>query len=137
MLNLKALEQFEQSVLFERFYDEPDFFVKKMFGGLAIYYRGLMVACLMEGDLDDMSYRGKKYKYPIWRGLLMPTYYEHHETLLADLKGALSHPVLGKWLYLPLDSDHFDTTSRKFIVLLAKGDSRLGIVPSSKSRKKK
>jgi hypothetical protein len=132
---LSLLQQFEQGSLFDRFLDQPDFFCKKMFGGLACYYRGLMVACLMEGDYDDVTWKKKRYSFPLWRGILIPTDFTYQETLMADLKGTKPHPVLGKWLYLPLESDDYEETAKRYIALLTKGDVRIGIVPGLRRKK--
>jgi hypothetical protein len=134
---LSLLEQFEQGSLFDRFLDEPDFFCKKMFGGLACYYRGLMVACLMEGDYDDNVWKKRRYAFPLWRGILIPTDFVHQNSLLKDLKGAHQHPVLKKWLYLPLEADDYDETARQMMVLLAKADPRLGIVPGLRRKSRR
>jgi len=132
---LSLLQQFEQGSLFDRFIDQPDFFCKKMFGGLACYYRGLMVACLMEGDYDDVIWKKKRYSFPLWRGLLIPTDFGYQATLMAELKGTQPHPVLGKWLYLPLESDEYEESAKRYIALLTKGDERIGIIPGLRRKK--
>lgn len=62
------------------------------------------------------SFRGKKYKFDIWNGCLIPTSREHHAELLELIKGTIVHPMIEKWLYLPQSSEHFeDLPSRPII----------------------
>lgn len=133
--NQELLDQFEQGELFYRFADEPDFFCKKMFGGLSCYYSGRMVACLVEGDWNDTKWKGKDYRMPLWRGLLIPTDHKYHESLQSLITSATQHPILKKWLYLSIDSDAYDDAAKKLIYLIAKQDIRVGVEPKNKKRK--
>jgi len=132
----ELLGEFEQGELFLKFTDHPDFLCKKMFGGLSCYLDGLMVACLVEGDFDDRHWKGVDHGFPIWRGLLLPTDYDHHKSLLKALPGTMNHPVLKKWLYLPLDADDYDDSARTWIKLIRKKDPRFGVVPTPRKKKK-
>lgn len=129
------LEQFSQLWLFEDLFEHLEFAYKRMFGGLAIYYSGLMVAVLME-DPEQKHYKNLKFDYPIWNGLLVPTNREHHQSLLNDFPQLVPHPVLGKWLYLPMTDSEYDEVSQLIFQLIRSKDSRLGIVPGLKKSKK-
>jgi hypothetical protein len=135
--NLDLLEQFEQGVLFERFLDDPNFFCKKMFGGLACYYDGKMVACLVEGDWDDTVWKGRDYGQPLWRGILIPTDFIYHQDLQKKLLGTFSHPVLKKWLYLHLDANEYDESAKKLIHLISRRDQMVGVEPKARPKKRK
>src|SRR5690606_16579180 len=106
------------------------FFTKRMFGGLAVYYEHRMVALLMESP-GERSYRGKKYKFDLWNGILWPTFREHQPSLLSEFP-VISHPVLGKWVYLPGSHPEFESTAMKIIEQIRKQDLRLGIEPKFK-----
>lgn len=116
--------EFSQSQLFEGFLDQPTFQYKRMFGGLACYYNGLLVAVLME---EPGSH---------WNGLLVPTDRSHHDTLKSEIPGLINHPVLGKWLYAPLNDEEYENSSDLVLRLIRKGDPRVGIVPGLKKKKK-
>ncbi len=131
----RFLDEFSTLSYFSRFFDRPDFFCKKMFGGLACYLNGLMVACLMEGDLTSRTWKGKKFSFPIWYGLLIPTEKAHQPSLIQEIAGAVSHPVLGKWLYLCIENENFEGAIQEYIKLLSQEDPRIGIVPKSKKKK--
>lgn len=135
MATKDLLGEFSQSYLFEDFLEEDEFFYKKMFGCLAIYFRGLMV-CMIAEDSDQHEWNGKKYKFPLWNGLLFPTERVHHESLIKDFPALFSHPVLGKWLYLPMLGEEYEQTCQKLIERIRKGDPRLGILPGTRKRKK-
>lgn len=127
---------FSQSYLFEIFESEPSFAYRKMFGGLAIYLFDRMVSVLVE-DPKGTSWAGKDYGFPIWNGMLIPTSHEHHESLADDFTGMSQHPVLRKWMYLPMASDNYESTARLYIKALKHQDPRLGVVPGQKRGKRK
>ena len=129
------LQQFSQLWLFEDLFEYPEFAYKRMFGGLAIYYSGLMVAVLME-DPEQNYYKNLRFDYPIWNGFLLPTFREHHESLISDLPELLPHPVLGKWLYLPLTTEKYDEVSQIILQMIKSRDPRLGILPAIKKKNK-
>ncbi len=117
--------EFSQSQLFENFLDQPSFHYKRMFGGLACYFNGLLIAVLME---EENSH---------WNGFLIPTSREHHESLRAEIPGLINHPVLGKWLYAPMKDSSYDESCESVLRLIRKGDPRLGIIPGVKKKQKR
>ena len=135
MRRKKPKKEFTTTWVFEAFDRDPTFFEKSMFGGLAAYVRGRMVMVLTE-DPGEKSYRGKSHPFDIWDGILLPTEKRFHESLLQEFPGLMSHPVLGKWLYLPSGHDDFENVAMEIARLIAQGDKRLGIEPKLKVAKK-
>lgn len=119
--------------IFESLLEIPDFFSKKMFGGLAIYVHGKMVLVLTEGDSNSV-WKGKDYHFPIWDGVLVPTDKSHHESLLKELPGTRPHPVLGKWLYLPSSTIEFEATASQICELILKRNPAIGVLPKLKAK---
>lgn len=117
--------EFSQSQLFEGFLDQPSFHYKRMFGGLACYYNGLLVAVLMEETGTS------------WNGFLVPTDRSHHESLKAEIPGLVNHPVLGKWLYAALTDESYESSCDFVLRLIRKSDPRVGIVPGVRKKKAK
>lgn len=130
------ISNFNSGHFFEELIDEPTFYDKKFFGGLAIYVHGKMVAHLSEHG-GDKTWRGTKYKIDVWDVCLVPTHREHHKALLKLLKGSMIHPVIEKWLYIPTASKHFEATMFKLIELIQKQNSLIGIEPAIKKPKVK
>lgn len=122
-----------QGHFFESIMNRDSFACKKMFGSIAIYLNDKMVSCLCEGDED--SWRGVKYGYKIWNGILVPTEHKHHKSLIKKIKGTENHPVLKKWLYLPMDSEYYEDSIHKLVNLIEKNDERVGVYPSMKNKK--
>ncbi|MCB0392576.1 MAG: hypothetical protein KDD58_14905 [Bdellovibrionales bacterium] len=120
---------------FEAFEDSPTFFTKRMFGGLAAYVEGKMVLVIFENP-DDREYRGKVYNFDLWNGILLPLERKVHATLINDFPELINHPVLPKWLYLPMSNEYFETTIETISSLIAKNDPRFGIYPQTKTSKK-
>lgn len=131
-------DRFELSDIFAPLEMSDGLIFKSMFGGLAVYSEGLMKFTLAESEGDN-EWKGNRYDFPIWNGLLVCTEHAHQESLVADFPGLISHPVLPKWLYLPLleDESEFRDTARALIHAALKKDPRIGIVPKKKSKKKK
>ena len=71
-----------------------------------------------------------------WRGALFPTSREFHESLIAEFPLLRSHPVLGKWLYLPEDEERFEQVAAAVIRRIKANDPRLGILAQEKLKKK-
>ncbi len=93
-------QKFDLLTHFERLFRIEDFDIKHMFGGMALYGHGKMLFCIME-DSEQNFYKDKKFPYPIWNGVLIPTHREFHEEFLKISKEFVPHPVLGKWMYIP------------------------------------
>lgn len=120
----------------ESLMDHESYATKRMFGGLAIYLHGKMMMHLAEDDRET-CFRGVDYGFKIWNGLLFPTHREFHESLQKEYEELVQHPVLGKWLYLPQETDGFETRAPELVEKILVNDSRFGILPSAKLRKKK
>lgn len=132
---LWAMKQFENRWIYEFFEEKPDAIVKSMFGGLALYYQGQLKFLLSENP-GDYSYRGKKYEFEVWNGVLIATDRIHHESLLKQFPFLVNHPVLPKWLYLPFTYEGWEERMELILRLVKTSDTRVGIWPQQKSRKK-
>jgi hypothetical protein len=128
------LDSFNSGHFFEDLSDHESFYFKKFFRGLSIYMHGKLVVCLCDGP-DDKSFRGKKYKIDIWDGCLIPTNREHHSALLKLIKGTMIHPVIEKWLYLPMKSEHFEDSMIQIAELIKRKNVLIGVEPNLKSKK--
>ncbi len=131
-----AKKEFLLTWVFEPFEEQVSFYTKRMFGGLAAYVHGRMVMVLTE-NADENSYRGKDYAIDLWDGILLPTERGFHSSLQADFASLLTHPVLGKWLYLPQTADDFEEVAIEIGEHIARNDQRYGILPKPKSPRKK
>lgn len=124
-----AKKHFHLSWTLEAFEGDPTFFTKRMFSGLAAYYQGKMILVLMESP-GETSYRGKEYEIELWNGILLPTEREYHSSLLEKFPTLIPHPVLKKWLYLPMSHSKFETVIESILERLLQRDPLLGIFSS-------
>lgn len=131
-----AKKHFGTEWILEPLLDNPSFYTKGMFGGLAVYYEGLMVLTLTNSN-GDREWKGKKYDFDLWDGVLVCTSKEHHEFLTTKFKSLISHPVLPKWLYLPMEDPKFESTAQGLVELIAQRDPHIGIVPGTRKKKAK
>lgn len=115
---------------------EGELISKRMFGGTAHYYQGKMVLVFMQYE-GDRTYRGKEYNFDIWNGVLFPVEREAHNTIINRYPPLFSHPVLGKWLYLPFATEDFDETIESIVREIRRGNQDWGIWPKPKKKVKK
>ena len=104
--------------------DEPTFVLKAWFGGRTIMLHGMHKLFL--------STQGEP-----WQGVLVCTFHEHQESLLAEFPALIKHPVLGKWLYLPETAETFERDAKKLVQLAKARDPRIGILPATTKKKAK
>ncbi len=102
--------------------DEPSLIRKPMFGALAYYLRGRLVLVLSDRE-------------PPWSGVLLPTEKEYHNKLMDEFPALAPHPILGKWLYLPVDSEDFESIAADIVQAILEGDPRIGVEPKPKKKK--
>ncbi len=119
---------FQLSWIYEPLEEFEDFFTKRMFGGLAVYVHGKMTLVIAE-DPGKKEYRGEVYDFDIWNGVLFPTYYELQEKILRDYPQLVQHPILKKWLYIPVSDNNFDGTVVGIVENIVENDERFGIYP--------
>jgi hypothetical protein len=105
--------------------DEPSYLEKPMFGCQACYLHGRLVLALTSGAEP-------------WNGLLIPTDRQFHDDIQKDFPDVVQHPVLKKWLYLPENSEEFETAAQDIVEMIRLGDIRFGVEPKErKSRKRR
>jgi hypothetical protein len=133
---VKYLNKFSLTYLLEPLENHSSFAIRPMFGGLIVWFENQQVLCIMESP-GDRSYKDKTAPFDIWNGLLLPTERSHHPSLIEQFSNLVEHPILGKWLYLPLTDPDFESTAEKIVHLIKKRDARIGIPIGSKNRTKK
>lgn len=111
------------------------FIRKPMFGGFAYYDHEILKLVIFEGGLEK-NYRDKIYDFEIWNGCMFPLGKEHHSKYLSKYRFLIRHPVLTKWLYLPLKTENFDESIEKMIREIKKPDTVWGTI-SERSKTKK
>ena len=135
---------------------------RQMFGGLAIYFRGRMVAVLMEQAAAEPASGGQSGQNEDWNGVLLPTSREYHASLLADLGAGFQdlkpsprmkgrspsrvsvsetarlgpHPILGKWLYAHAAHPRLEEIVGRWTGWVVRNpmDPRVGIEPKPRRR---
>ena len=90
----------------------------------------------MLGELLVLAYFEDTKRNSPWNGALIPTFREHHESLLKDFRFLKIHPVLGKWLYLSREQSGFQAKAKKILAVIADRDPRIGIIRGEKHRKR-
>ena len=110
--------------LFEPFEAHPTYLRRKMFGCEAAYLNGRLTLILAAGEEP-------------WNGVLVATAREFHPALQAQWTQLRSHPVLGKWLYIPQTHPEFEATAIALVASVLQGDARIGVEPKPRKSKKK
>jgi hypothetical protein len=105
--------------LWEPMEEDATFVLGSMFGTKVAYLDGLLMLCFAT-------------KEEPWRGILVCTDRGHHPSLVIEFPALASHPILGKWLYLPESADDFERVAAQLVEAALKRDPRIGVVPGRK-----
>ncbi len=111
--------------LYEPLTEDFMFEQRKLFHTDAAYLDGRCYLSIAEGPQDP------------WRGMLVATSQEHHDSLQEQFPQLRPHDVLGKWLYLPLGNPDYEPVAMQLVELARKRDERLGVDPKPKKKKTK
>ncbi len=87
-----------------------------------------MHAAYLDGKLYLAVADGKEP----WNGLMVCSSHEHHAAILSEYPQLVSHPVLGKWLYLSRSHPEFETLATGLAELAHGRDPRFGVEPQSR-----
>ncbi|MNK91293.1 hypothetical protein D3C87_1113850 [compost metagenome] len=120
----------------ESLFPEEGFRRKSMFGGFAYYIDDKIVMLIFESP-GDYKYRNQTFKFEVWNGCMFPVEREHHEKALKQFPELVNHPVLPKWLYLPLHTEGFDELVSEIITQAVKPTGFWGSIPKGKAKKGK
>jgi hypothetical protein len=104
--------------------EEPSYIDRAWFGCRAIYLHGRLMLVLCSGEEP-------------WNGLLIPTEKEFHDHIRQEFEAVVQHPVLKKWMYLPENSEDFESVSSEIVEAVRMGDQRFGVEPREKASRKK
>jgi hypothetical protein len=104
--------------------DEPSYIDRAWFGCRAIYLHGRLMLVLCSGEEP-------------WKGLLIPTEKEFHESIRQEFETVVQHPVLKKWMYLPENSEDFESVSSEIVNAIRIGEQRFGVEPKERTRGKR
>ena len=116
------MKAFKQEWILEAFVDQPGFFAKRMFGGLAAYLFERQMLLLVE---PTKSGRWN------WHGVLVCTNYEHHASIQAEFPALMPHAVLRKWLFIDSTHEDFESTMEAVAKRVVSNDPRFGILPGA------
>jgi hypothetical protein len=103
--------------------EEPSYVDRAWFGCRAIYLHGKLMLVLCSGEEP-------------WNGVLIATEKELHDSIRQDFETVVQHPLLKKWLYLPENSEDFESVSSEIVERVRIGDQRFGVEPKERKRRK-
>ena len=107
--------------IFEPLEDAPGFFLRTLFRFDAAH-------------LDNRLYLAVAGGNEPWNGLLVCTSREHHASILKQFPQLVSHPVLGKWLYISQSHPEFESVALDLAAMARKRDPRLGVESKARMR---
>ncbi|HEX4227238.1 MAG TPA: hypothetical protein VHZ07_01115 [Bryobacteraceae bacterium] len=116
------MKTFKHEWILDPFADQPSFFTKSMFGGLAAYLFQRQMLVLVE---PTKSGRWK------WHGVLVCTGYQHQASIQAEFPALMPHEVLRKWLFIDSTHEDFESTMEGVARRVVSNDPRFGILPKS------
>lgn len=107
---------------------------KRMFGGFAYYMDEKLVLVIFESE-GNKVYRGEKYDFEIWNGCMLPVEKDQQPAVLKNYPYLISHPVLPKWLYLPAETENFESLMEPLLKELRRKNPLFGSIPKAKGVK--
>ncbi len=109
-----------------------------MFGGFAYYIDQKIFLTIFENE-GDFVFKNETFDFEIWNGCLFPIEKEFHPKAFQKFPFLKNHPVLKKWLYLPLKTENFDDCVIQILKDILKPNSFWGVrvKPKNKSKKTK
>jgi predicted flap endonuclease-1-like 5' DNA nuclease len=113
---------------------EDEYRRKSMFGGFGYYIGEKMVLATFEST-GNTTYKNKKYPYEIWNGCMFPVEREHQDKALARFPFLTPHPILPKWLYLPIETENFEELVTDVMHQAIKPMGYWGSIPKPKNKK--
>jgi hypothetical protein len=107
--------------IFESLEEDPRYLLTRFFNMHAAYLDGKLYLAVADG------------KEP-WNGLMVCSSHDQHAAILSEFPQLVSHPVLGKWLYLSRSNPEFEGIATELAMLAHKRDPRLGVEPQRRKR---
>lgn len=114
---------------------EDEYRRRGMFGGFIYYVGDKSVLVSFESEGGSRTYKGKKYSFDLWNGCMFPVEKEFQSQALARFPFLIPHPILPKWLYLPLHTEGFDDFVTEVLAQVLKTNSFWGSIPKPKGKK--
>lgn len=115
---------------------EDEYRRRGMFGGFIYYIGDKAVLVSFENDGGSRTYKGKKYSFDLWNGCMFPGGKEFQTQALERFPFLIPHPILPKWLYLPLHTEGFDDFVTEVMTQVLKPNTYWGSIPKPKGKKK-
>lgn len=122
------MKKFDNEWILQAFDNDPSFFTRRMFGGLAVFLFGRQMMLLVEPTKTG------RWK---WHGILVCTEYPHHAAIVKEFPQLAPHDILKKWLYLDSRHEDFEPIMERVATAIARNDRRFGIHPNPKNPKTK
>lgn len=107
---------------------------KRMFGGFAYYLADKIILVTFDSE-GDRQYKNQTFDFDIWNGCLFPTERKHHTEIQKKFQKLIPHPVLGKWLYLPISTENFEVHIEDILEKIHKKSELFGVIPKKKKAK--
>lgn len=107
-----------------------------MFGGFGYYVEDKIVLLIFESEGGSRTYKKKTYDFDLWNGCMFPVDHELQAKALKLCPFLIPHPILPKWLYLPMHTENFDDLVEEVISQVFRPQSFWGSIPKPKGQKK-
>ncbi len=114
------MKTFDNEWILQSFEDQPSFFTKRMFGGLAVYLFGRQMMVLVEPT------RSGRWN---WHGVLICTERANQPAIIEEVPQLEPHEILKKWLYIDSRHEDFEPAMERVAEAIARNDHRFGIHP--------
>jgi hypothetical protein len=105
------------------------------YGGMAYYLDMKLVMILVEKRIGGYEHKGVSYPFQLWHGCILPVEQKKQSAFFLKFLFLENHPANKDWLYIPAESEDFESEVKQFIREITKRNLLLGIPVKVKAPK--
>lgn len=96
-------------------------------GGEGYYLDSNLVLILVERRESTYDHKGVTYPFDLWKGCIFPIEQKKQNAFFLKYVFLENHPVNKNWLYIPAESENFETEVKQMVHEISRRNPLLGI----------
>jgi hypothetical protein len=96
-------------------------------GGHAYFLDENLVLILVERPESIYEHKGVVYPFDLWKGCIFPIQQKKQNAFVSKYLFLENHPVNKDWLYIPLESEHFEEEVKQLLREISRRNPLLGM----------
>jgi hypothetical protein len=96
-------------------------------GGQTYYLDSHLVLILVERQESTYDHKGVTYPFDLWKGCIFPVEQKKQNAFFLKYVFLENHPVNKNWLFIPADSENFESEVKQMLHEISRRNPLLGI----------